>query len=1141
LVLLVLTINMFAKKIVLNKDTNQGYTITNNSSSFLELEFDVNSIFTTNFKNETDNFTELSITNGFLTRDIGSPALPTFRNLIEVAIKGSPEVKVLSFDVKEYSLSELGIENIIAPVQPSYSKSIDPSEIKFEYNKNAYMIDGFDKNDIASISKSGNSRGSGIASLVVSPFKYNPVKGILKVYTNIKLQIDFNGVISESAKRREYSPAFEKSFSSLINYNEISSKDDLTRDPITYLILANDQLSGNTKLDEFISWKTDKGFNVLVSYVSASSSIATNDTWIESQYSSISPAPSFLLIVGDEDGTYAVKTEISPPLGSGGTVSVSDLLYGVIGETSSSNRIPSIYVGRFSVRSELELTAQVDKTIWYEKTQFTSSSDLSYLGNVLGVAGVDGNYAPTHGNPQIRYGGEYYFNHTFEDSVTNQPVDINYISYLDPNNSGISSTVISHVSDGLAFYNYTAHGSNSSFADPQFTISQINSLGNANEYPLVVGNCCLTGSFGDPECFGESWLNVADRGAIGFIGASMSTYWDEDLSMGVGLAASGNSTPAHSPDDPGMYDGTMNMDYPTQAGTKHVGLLAVETLGTDMTSSYWSSYHLFGDPSLMVYYGVPTDLSVSHNTTISPGETSFTVNTRAYAYVALTDDDGVLHGVARANSSGVAEVTMTSFNSGNAYLVITAQFAKPHFATIAIETATGPYVTVETITAHNNEYGALCTVDITLENTGVEISPNASISATTSSIFATIVDGTETFGNIAINGTVTRNNAISLNISNLVPDQEVIRVDVVITDSYSKSTYNSYFNIIANAPYLEYNYTLAPAGSINPGDTRSFDFTVTNNGHSDASGISADLSVSGINAVITETTSIGNSLAIGSSSHVVYDVYIDIATPTGSTAAFDLNILGDKNVNDHYIFSETIGVFEDFETGDFTKNPWTFSGDADWIISTNSPYEGSFSAASADISDNENSSLEISVEFFGAGSISFYKKVSSETNFDFLKFYIDGSVQGEWSGDGSWSNESYDVSAGVHNLKWEFDKDSYVSSNDDCGYVDYIMINRGASQIDEDIIPKVTTLYQNYPNPFNPETTIKYYLVNDANVNLVVFNAKGEQVYNSSVKDVVTGKHSITFDGSSFNSGVYFYNLIVDGKNIQTKKMLLVK
>jgi len=87
---------------------------------------------------------------------------------------------------------------------------------------------------------------------------------------------------------------------------------------------------------------------------------------------------------------------------------------------------------------------------------------------------------------------------------------------------------------------------------------------------------------------------------------------------------------------------------------------------------------------------------------------------------------------------------------------------------------------------------------------------------------------------------------------------------------------------------------------------------------------------------------------------------------------------------------------------------------------------------------------------------------------------------------------------------------------------------------------KSAELSQNYPNPFNPTTEISYDLKNTSNVKLVIYNAKGEML-KSLVSGVHSaGRHSIKFDASGLNSGVYFYQLEADGKSM-TKKMLLCK
>ncbi len=691
-----------ADKAVLDASKITGYKITGESDSYLELSFNLKDIACSDVSTDKGIFTRIGIDNGYTSQVEGSPALPEFHELIAMPYGAEPEVEIISYDSKVYNLSDLGIKYPVYPAQPSYSKMTEPEQRLFVYNEAAYKAAKFTDTGIAEVTKSGTMRGVGVGMLKVKPFRYDPSTSEIEVLNNIVVKVNYTNAHTDAdgIARNEYSPYFESALSQLINYKSpaLDTKADLMNWPVTYLIVAATALNGNSDLQRLIDWKTEKGFNVIVNYVATTATISANDTWVESQYSTLSPKPSFVLIVGDADGTYAVQAELDPALGSGGAVCGSDLMYGVIGATGTSNRIPSMYVGRFSVRALGDLTAQVDKVLWYEKEQFTTGYDLNYLTYILGVAGYDSSYGEDYGNPQIEYGWTYYF--TSVNGMSNAQ------TYYCPatSNSAVDQYIVDYVSAGCNFYNYTAHGCNTGLQDPEFygvnSVGKTNDiavLANANEYPLVVANCCLTGSFtnnsdyastygGADYCFGEQMAVAANKGAIGYIGASMSTYWDEDLVMGVGLDAVSQYPPPQDVSNPGMYDGAMELGYASQAAIKHVGLMAVENYGGTKVDWYWSAYHLFGDPSVMIYYGTPGTMTATHNGAISPDDTEYTITTTPYAYVALSDDSGVLHGAARANSSGVAVVSITNYDaSQTGKLVITAQFKQPYFEDIFID------------------------------------------------------------------------------------------------------------------------------------------------------------------------------------------------------------------------------------------------------------------------------------------------------------------------------------------------------------------------------------------------------------------------------------------------------------------------
>ncbi len=96
------------------------------------------------------------------------------------------------------------------------------------------------------------------------------------------------------------------------------------------------------------------------------------------------------------------------------------------------------------------------------------------------------------------------------------------------------------------------------------------------------------------------------------------------------------------------------------------------------------------------------------------------------------------------------------------------------------------------------------------------------------------------------------------------------------------------------------------------------------------------------------------------------------------------------------------------------------------------------------------------------------------------------------------------------------------------------------SDITEIGLPSQHELFQNYPNPFNPVTQIRFALKNAADVKLIVYNIAGQKVAELVNGSRQAGINTVDFDGSKLNSGIYYYTLEIEGKNM-TRKMLLTK
>jgi len=88
--------------------------------------------------------------------------------------------------------------------------------------------------------------------------------------------------------------------------------------------------------------------------------------------------------------------------------------------------------------------------------------------------------------------------------------------------------------------------------------------------------------------------------------------------------------------------------------------------------------------------------------------------------------------------------------------------------------------------------------------------------------------------------------------------------------------------------------------------------------------------------------------------------------------------------------------------------------------------------------------------------------------------------------------------------------------------------------------PEVMQLLGNYPNPFTGETTISFSLTTNlpAKAEIEIYNIRGQKVDEIAISKEQT---SVNWQRSNHANGVYLYKLIVDGKAIDTKKMILLK
>jgi hypothetical protein len=162
-------------------------------------------------------------------------------------------------------------------------------------------------------------------------------------------------------------------------------------------------------------------------------------------------------------------------------------------------------------------------------------------------------------------------------------------------------------------------------------------------------------------------------------------------------------------------------------------------------------------------------------------------------------------------------------------------------------------------------------------------------------------------------------------------------------------------------------------------------------------------------------------------------------------SVFLLGLAGNAN-------AQTItNATEDFETDDFSKFAWTISGDASWRTTRQERHSGSYGAKSGSIEDGESTTLAVTIDC-GSGDITFYRKVSSESCCDHLKFYIDGVEQGAWADEENWAEVSFPVDEGTRTFEWTYSKDGSESEGDDAAWIDDIVFPSPGQSIESSLV-----------------------------------------------------------------------------------------
>lgn len=344
------------------------------------------------------------------------------------------------------------------------------------------------------------------------------------------------------------------------------------------------------------------------------------------------------------------------------------------------------------------------------------------------------------------------------------------------------------------------------------------------------------------------------------------------------------------------------------------------------------------------------------------------------------------------------------------------------------------------------DYGESAMLDLAIENQGDRPGIDVNVTLSTDSDFITFTDNQELYSSIPIDSIVTKTDAFAFEVANDIPDNTIVTFTVEATD-INDSTYYSNFTIEAHAPgFKTGKITLTEIlgngnNWLDPDETSTISISTINNGDYTANDVTGLLTTSSPYITIENPSYHWDSIrpSIFNAVLPVYNIVVSPDAPIGENAHFTYQVNSEYHSYTKE-FSYPIGmIVEDWEAGNFSTFLWKFAGSASWIVTNEEKYEGTYSAQSGDITHNATSEMKLEYNVAENDSITFYVKVSSEANHDYLKFYIDNTLIGQWSGTVNWQKVEFPVNAGKQTFRWVYSKDINNDGGDDAAWVDYIV------------------------------------------------------------------------------------------------------
>ena len=1131
----------------------QDFTIIETDSHHIRLRFEFNE-FSFDTVRCNGELMQTIATRGIVApNEYGMPDLPTFNRFIAI-----PQGAKATVEVRTTRSERMTSVNIA----PSLGAQCE-NETDRPYHKDAkcYSTDALYPTAAYVVANPQQLRGVDVIHLGISPVQFNPVRQELAINHQLDIDIRFEGGNGHYGDDRLRSPYWDPILqNNILNYDCLAPIDydarrqEWVRNRATgceYLIITPNNDAFINAAQELANYRTRQG--ILTDVISLEEVGVADSrmlrTWIREIYQNWDIPPAAVCLIGEGGDNIDVCVpafRVQHPIDNS---VASDNPYADI----DGDNLPDITFSRLVAETEEELPIFIGKQIEYEYTNpcmdqyfyehpLTASAWQTNKWFQITISTIYG-YLSQHGKTPTRlseiHSGE------LSDQWSSASGTSNVVSYFGPDGLGyIPATpgelggwtgataehVIRAFNQGAYIVQHRDHGWNQKWYQPLIYVSDFGAINNPGHMPFLISINCRTGQYDVPTLsFTEALMRMTrdgqNAGIVGAISPTGQTYsFANDIFLwGIWDLFDPSFLPNYGP-----YANHIAEWLPSFALVSGKYFLREQVFpGTDetMLTTIFNTYHAHCDAFLRIFTDVPQTIEATFDESITRF-IPFHVTAPEGVQIALSARYGRKdHLIATAIGTGEEQTLyLTDFVPTNTLtLTMTGLNRLRREETITVTPIEGPYVIADSVAINNGAeslpYGQSGTINLTLKNFGIQSNEAGTAKLSNSSGQMLITQDEASFPVLSPDESLNIENAFRFSLTDDIPDYT--KVPFTITTQYGGVSLEREFEMTVTAPRMTATLTSIEDensnGDLDPGEYATLTFRVTNIGHYQA--VSPRFALhnnEGYIHVITPEKTIDN-MPIGASIEVSFEIYIEYSAGEVPTVDLLLTTTVNNLVMENHITHPIGFSTESFESGVFNPQYWTNDPEHPWTIEHSGAYDGEYCAMSdTTITHDESSWIKFTYTSSDPGTFSFFSRLSSETNFDFLIFYIDDVEKGKWSGTQSWFSHSYNVGPGSHEYKWLYSKDYSVNAGEDCAWIDYISLPPYLDETTEQDIHPLDL----YPNPTTDE--IRIGMEQEGHFTVQVFDESGRLILSEQDAMVISFKNR--------PAGLYHIVVMQDGR-----------